>query len=414
MSSAPEPLQTRFAQFGYPPDVGPWTYHALSEPKLSHELERLSFAKKIGSVSCVSCQPCPNPNEKSQDRYVVEEWPLSNGTWTLAAVFDGHGGADTAEYVVTTYPGILKGMLTTALAAGTLEPAAVSHLLANSVKGIDDSITQDLLDLFPGGEEAVLKLSDDQISAVINDHESGGKNNAKVIRCLRGTTALVSLVDPGAKNLWVASLGDCQAVLGTKSSSGQLDASLLSANHNGAEKSEVDRIRSEHPGEEEVVLRDRVLGAIAVTRAIGDHLFKLPRVYTQRIFENCKPGFRLSTPLPDFLGRNKTPPYLSAVPDVQHVALSADSVQRFLMLCSDGLTDLYRYSVNQQISTLQQVADRVVEQLTSEKASGADNKALALLRDAFGGDDDDCVSQLLTVEMTSRWIDDTTILILPL
>lgn len=56
-------------------------------------------------------------------------------------------------------------------------------------------------------------------------------------------------------------------VFGSKTSSGQWKAELLSQNHNGKDESEVTRIRQEHPGEDDTcVLDDRVLGAIAVTR----------------------------------------------------------------------------------------------------------------------------------------------------
>lgn len=65
----------------------------------------------------------------------------------------------------------------------------------------------------------------------------------------------------------MASLGDCQAALGSKpADSEDWDVTLLSSNHNGTDESEVKRIRKEHPGEEECVLKHRVLGAIAVTR----------------------------------------------------------------------------------------------------------------------------------------------------
>jgi pyruvate dehydrogenase phosphatase len=46
---------------------------------------------------------------------------------------------------------------------------------------------------------------------------------------------------------------------------------VLSSNHNGKNTSESERIRSEHPGEEECVLKDRVLGAIAVTRGSSNY-----------------------------------------------------------------------------------------------------------------------------------------------
>lgn len=56
-------------------------------------------------------------------------------------------------------------------------------------------------------------------------------------------------------------------VLGTiDESQGQAEGIVLSVDHNGRDPSEVARILSEHPGEEEAIMRDRVLGAIAVTR----------------------------------------------------------------------------------------------------------------------------------------------------
>jgi pyruvate dehydrogenase phosphatase len=57
-----------------------------------------------------------------------------------------------------------------------------------------------------------------------------------------------------------------KSVFGCKGISGKWKAELLSRNHNGTDQGEVDRLKSEHPGEDEVVLHDRVLGAIAVTR----------------------------------------------------------------------------------------------------------------------------------------------------
>jgi pyruvate dehydrogenase phosphatase len=65
--------------------------------------------------------------------------------------------------------------------------------------------------MFPGGLEELAKLSDDEVKAVIQDSAAGGPNHAKVARCMQGSTVLVSVVDPTRDNIWVASLGDCQA-----------------------------------------------------------------------------------------------------------------------------------------------------------------------------------------------------------
>lgn len=44
------------------------------------------------------------------------------------------------------------------------------------------------------------------------------------------------------------------------------DVRVVSTTHNGQIQAEADRIRREHPGEDEAILRHRVLGALAVTR----------------------------------------------------------------------------------------------------------------------------------------------------
>lgn len=72
---------------------------------------------------------------------------------------------------------------------------------------MDDQITEEFLAIFPGGPQAVAKLSDRKILELINQRG----NVAKIKRCMSGSTVLVALVDPRHENLWVASLGDCLA-----------------------------------------------------------------------------------------------------------------------------------------------------------------------------------------------------------
>ena len=87
----------------------------------------------------------------------------------------------------------------------------MSDLLSKAVVAYDDSLTKELYGIFPGGRDELSKLSDDEIKAVIHDSAAGGPNHAKVARCMQGSTVLVSLIDPNRDNIWVASLGDCQA-----------------------------------------------------------------------------------------------------------------------------------------------------------------------------------------------------------
>ncbi|KAG2150804.1 protein serine threonine phosphatase 2C [Suillus clintonianus] len=426
MSYMSYPQRSTWLEFlGFPSGYGPWTYRAVPEPLVSSELARLASAHVINgkttTTSCVSLQPSPDPEERSQDRFVVLDWD----GWSFSAVFDGHGGEEAVDYVVEELPLLIHAALTKALTdAGTapLAPSIVSALLQSSIQAVDDTLTDGVKHLFPD-EAALAALTDEQIKSTINGPTN--PNNLAIVRCMRGTTALVSLVDPKKENLWVASLGDCQAVLGTKNSNGTWNATILSVNHSGRNPAEVARIRKEHPSEPECIKFDRVLGAIAVTRAIGDHIFKLPVSYTRRVFMNCVPSFSVSSKLEDFLPRNKSPPYLSALADIKHVALqpsTANVSEGFLILCSDGLVDLYDHT-NGRRATLEEILTQWVHMLGERMdRKGAnvgdeadkDNAALVLLRYALmggGADDPDRLAQMLTVEIPWRWMDDTTALV---
>ncbi|KZP34540.1 protein serine/threonine phosphatase 2C [Athelia psychrophila] len=397
--------------------AGPWAYRKLSGTELTKELTRLANAQSIHGADVVSLQPCTI--SRSQDRFIVSQLDVPGGQWRFNGVFDGHAGEETVDHILNKLPSLFHSFLAEALRLagdGELHHDDVSKVLVDSISELDNSITRDILELFPGGPDGLEKLSDEQIDTIVNDFESGGVNNAKLLRGMRGSTVLVALVDPSGRNLYVASLGDCQAVLGTKTPSGTWKAELLSQNHNGKDLAEVARIHREHPGEDATcVLEDRVLGAIAVTRAIGDHEFRLPAIFTERVFVRTKPGFKLSSVLADWLPRNKTPPYLSNVADVVHVDLTATEREgRFLIMCSDGLTDLYLHDDDRKdINTLQEVADAIVNAFSDRSTTSGvdDNTALHLLREAMGGSDEDKVSRNVTVEMAFRWMDDVTIII---
>lgn len=141
--------------------------------------------------------------------------------------------------------------------------------------------------------------------------------------------------------------------------------------------------------------------------AIGDFSFKLPAVYTERVFLNSDRGFLIPEKVRSFIGRNKTPPYLSSTPDVRHVDLkSLCSRETFLILCTDGLVDLYDARLE-----LYEVLSKKWVNLVGEHYADSKNLALDLLRDALGGDDCEKVSRMITVEMASRWMDDTTVVV---
>jgi len=120
-----------------------------------------------------------------------------------------------------------------------------------------------------------------------------------------------------------------------------------------------------------------------------------------------------------------------------------DVIDRFLILCSDGLISKSLISAGYNPSdpvNMSTAAAQIFERETIEawvRVAGAcidaarassedanrgvdvqgvleDNTALAILRDVLGGDDTDKVSQVVTAEVMDRFMDDTTIQVIHL
>ena len=133
---------------------------------------------------------------------------------------------------------------------------------------------------------------------------------------------------------------------------------------------------------------------------------------------NLYPGVADPTPWETFLSRNRTPPYISSEPDVVHRRLGPRS---FLILATDGLSELYDGAGRSDM-----VADwarcvaeaggaarhgRASAKDGGEEEEEEENLALGLLRRALGGEDLMSISQMITLEMESPWMDDTTIIV---
>lgn len=218
--------------------------------------------------------------------------PPSSLVLILSCRISGHAGHATVDYASQILPGQVKQRLE---ATPSRHPDRVAEVLTNAIVAFDDSIAQDFLRLVPD-PETTAQMTDAQLTTMIHALESSPEHSASLKRCMHGTTALIALLDPLRQNLWVASLGDCQAgmfplflpttplcnpslqALGQKDNLGKWSTSFLSAFHNGRNEVEVQRIQQEHPGETESVHNHRVLGAIAVTR--GQLLSTPPRLFS--------------------------------------------------------------------------------------------------------------------------------------
>ncbi|KAI0263731.1 phosphatase 2C-like domain-containing protein [Gloeopeniophorella convolvens] len=373
---------------------------ALAQP------QRTVFDSPRGyRADSIAFQPCEQYN--SQDRLVVQQLDVHGQQWTFTGVFDGHLGDATVEHTAHHLPIIVKQFLQKAISgpcAPTPGPDVVRDILSNAIVSFDDAIAGDILELFPGGVASLANRTDEEIQAVVNDFggSSGGANYQKARLCLYGTTALVALVDPAHENLWVANLGDCEAVI--PGADGRAARhKVLNVLHNGNNAAEIARVRREHPGEPESVLNGRVLGTIAPFRCIGDAPFKQPAAFTRRVLYNLYPGVPDPTPWEVFLSRNRTPPYISSEPDVIHRRLGP---QAYLILATDGLSELY-----DGVDRADMVANWAHCIAEAGRLPGKENLALRLLRHALGGDDLMYISQMITLDMDTPWMDDTTIIV---
>ncbi|KAG9119781.1 hypothetical protein FRC07_005031, partial [Ceratobasidium sp. 392] len=249
--------------FGVDSPKAPWSFRRLAEPELTTELKRFANAKTSTTsgvrVDSVWFQPAQGEDDRSQDRIYHGICQGTEQQWSLTGVFDGHAGEECSDYTLKHFPNHLEQ------AVATSTPENLASKLSDAFVSFDNQIIDQVRSTFPD-PAALSSIPAEELSAMINDQESGGINYQKVILNMRGTTALVSLIDEPRKNLWVASLGDCRAVLGVQLPDGRWEARDLIAPHNGSNEAEIRKVADGHPGEPEVTRNNRVLGAIAVTR----------------------------------------------------------------------------------------------------------------------------------------------------
>ncbi|OAX36076.1 protein serine/threonine phosphatase 2C [Rhizopogon vinicolor AM-OR11-026] len=382
--------------------------------------ERLAAASNLHSVQldasgrwradALNFQPCIRT--PSQDRYAIQQINIQGRIWTLSAVFDGHLGSHTVEHVAHHMPIIVREhleVMNQKHGDRAVPPPLIADMFAMAIRAFDDAIANDVLNLFPGGLSSLAHMSDSQIQAVLDDQLAGGHNYTMARLCMYGTTALVALVDPDHKNLWLANLGDCQGLMVSETGHKGWNVEVLTRPHNGENSLEVERVMNEHPGEPECILDGRVLGAIAPFRCLGDTPFKQPPEFTRRILYNLYPGQHDTSPWEEFLKRNWTPPYISSTPEVTHYPLdpSPRAPRKYLILCSDGFTDIC--GANQRA-----IVDQWARGVACGSSRALDDKnpslALRLLWQALGNDPTD-VSRVLTLDMDTPWLDDISIVV---
>ncbi|KAJ3112931.1 hypothetical protein HDU96_003999 [Phlyctochytrium bullatum] len=297
----------------------------------------------------------------------------------IFSVFDGHGGPECGRVVAKYLPSYIE--------------TAISKLPQN----VEGSSTQRKTLVEGALKDAFKQLDRDIINGGI---EVASKSLAKADQArenfrtaISGACALVAYFE--GNDLYVCCTGDSRAVLGTLTPNGQYIAKELSADQTVKNPQEYSRMIDEHPGElDTLFIKGRVLGGLMPTRAFADLqsqiLAKISRRTVPRHF--------------------KTPPYVTAEPEVTHYTLNPER-DKFLIMATDGLYDVLESEEAVQIvgEYIKQASGK--EHVDSRRWLHIDqNAATDLIRNALGGKDTKRTQQLLGIPppVSRRYRDDIT------
>jgi pyruvate dehydrogenase phosphatase len=180
------------------------------------------------------------------------------GDWMFWGIFDGHSGWYTSDllkrqlipYVVRELSNLYQqqSSSTPSVAPSSL---AVDLAIQRGFTTLDD-------DIVINAAKKLLKNPSKRLAADI------------LLPAHAGSCALLTFFDSQTGRLKVACTGDSRAILGRKDrKTGKWIVEVLTADQTGRNEDEANRLRKEHPGEEnDVVRRGRVLGGLEPTRAV--------------------------------------------------------------------------------------------------------------------------------------------------
>jgi len=392
-------------------------------------------------------------NDPIEDSYASA---LTVGGGYLFGIFDGHGGAACGQVVAKR--------LLHYIAAGLLSPTDLAKHRDVWLDGKKESLVrvfndnfelvQDLKQLYQrsyveyltelqgwtAGSKEVHDIEDILVHAFTRLDEDmsreaipkdGQEVDMKTLTvAMSGCVAVAAHIE--GPHLSVASTGDCTAVVGSLSETDTWVAKKLTNEHNSDNNREVKRILANHPETEHhhIIKGDRLLGMLAPLRAFGDFKFKWPR----STIEETLGGVLGEHAVP---ANYKTPPYLTAVPEVTYHRLTPRD--KFLILGSDGLWDMMTpmqvvrlvgehmsgkvclspLHLTQPNIPLEEIAMVLKKRQESMRLKPNDgNAATHLIRSALGGTaygvDHGRLSQMLTIpqDMVRMFRDDITITVI--
>ncbi|KAF9034428.1 protein serine/threonine phosphatase 2C [Hymenopellis radicata] len=266
---------------------------------------------------------------------------------TLISLFDGHCGYESAAYAADTLPQLLADHITQ-----NIDKQDIPTMMTEVIESFDISLLDKFTVLFDKDEDfSDEKWHGDAAEGFIFHKHLGIKGDAKfhAARCaVTGTTAVIGFITKDRKHVWVASLGDSDAVLARRSEDGICRLTMLSARHDPESEEEKKRLASEHPNEELPIWNGALLGVLRVTRALGDYQLKAPLNMAGRGMQWVYPALLGYQVVDEWATKGHvSPPYMSRTPEIRHADIMDGDL---LIFASDGL----RHSLPSQIEADEQ------------------------------------------------------------
>ncbi|EPS40992.1 hypothetical protein H072_5149 [Dactylellina haptotyla CBS 200.50] len=248
-------------------------------------------------------------HEENEDAFAYDFLPdahsiLDHGSeqcWSFLAVCDGHYGYRTSRYLKDV---LIKQVYRALLALYESHQA--------SSPPAEDLVKSTISTAFTALDESILS------------------NSSAPAIATQGSCALLSFYDARHNRLFTACTGDSRCVYGKRIGSPQntrwLSKSLSTDQNFASNPDEVKRVTADHPGEKDVILQNRLMGDLAVSRAFGNKRFKL---HEDGGAKRLRSGTQYDV--------IKSPPYITAEPEV--TAYTAPKEGDFVVLATDGLWD---------------------------------------------------------------------------
>ena len=340
-------------------------------------------------------------NNPGEDRYILG-FDTSRDL-SMFSVIDGHGGWQCADVIKHN---ILSHTMANVAPAQketlkSIDPSTLGHFnhsleslpmlpVEEECTGSElQSVREKLSKAFLGLDESLSERALKDVRLISKGHFMTEDMREHIMQAICGACAILAYFK--GKDLFVASVGDCRAVLGRRSEGKWLPIPL-SKDQQYDNDEELKRLHKEHPGEEKtVVVGGRLLGSLMPLRAFGDVSYKWTIDDLLILHSPIVAGYH-------------TPPYLTAKPVVTHHHISKGD--RFLVLASDGLWEKLTNSQvvelvggfidSQKLENEKRAENPMFWQRQTSDQVQDDNVATHLIRHALGGTQD-AIYQVLRI-----------------